>query len=208
MEFPVYDIEANKTGDQASLADGLFAQEPNDHAIYLEVKRYLAAQRQGTHATKGRSQVKGSTKKLRRQKGTGAARVGDIKNPLFRGGGRMFGPQVRDYSLKLNKKVSRLARSSAFRYKANDERIHVLNHPQLDQPRTKPFAEFIATLTENKGPVLILMAVNDQLVYRSVRNLPRVEAMPARQVNTYALMKAQYIVLLDNGIEELNALAN
>ena len=209
MEFPIYDISAVETGQSLSIADSLFAHEPNDHAIYLEVKRYLAAQRQGTHASKGRSYVKGSTKKLRRQKGTGAARVGDIKNPLFRGGGRMFGPQVRDYSFKLNKKVTRLARNSAFGYKAQANSLYVLSRPDLEVPRTSVFVPFVDHVGgHDRSRVLVLAAVGDQNVVRSVRNLPNVEVMPARNINTYALTKAKSVVLLDNCVEELNALAN
>lgn len=208
MEVKVFNTEAQDTGRTIDVSDALLSGEPNDHVLYLEVKRHLAAKRQGTHSSKGRSEVKGSTKKLRRQKGTGAARVGDIKNPIFRGGGRMFGPQVRDYSTKLNKKTVRLARASAMRYKAQEERLFVVETPKLEKPSTKSMYEMLRHFETHASNTLVLYKKDNPHLPLSLRNIPGVELMEARQAHAYAVMKAQTLIVFEDGVEDFNALAH
>ncbi|MBL4658612.1 MAG: 50S ribosomal protein L4, partial [Flavobacteriales bacterium] len=157
MELPVVSIQGKKTSKKAKLSDDVFAVEPNDHAVYLDVKQYLANQRHGTHKTKERSDIQGSRRKIRKQKGTGAARVGDIKNPIFRGGGRVFGPRPRDYGFKLNRKLKLVARKSALSYKAKDECITVLEDFKLDQPKTKEFVNILSKLEMDDSKTLLIL---------------------------------------------------
>ena len=171
MKLAVHNITGKETSKKVDLSKEIFGVEPNDHAIYLDVKQYLAAQRTGTHKTKGRSEVKGSRRKLRKQKGSGAARVGDIKNPLFRGGGRVFGPQPRDYSFKVNKKVKRIARKSALSHKAKNKNIIVLEDFTFDKPNTKSYSNFLSNFNLlNNKTILILPKSNKNLLLSS-RNI-------------------------------------
>jgi len=200
MELSVLNIKGEDTGRKITLNDSVFGIEPNDHAIYLDVKQYLANQRQGTHKTKGRSEVAGSTRKLGRQKGGGGARPGDIKSPIRVGGGRIFGPVPRDYNFKLNKKVKQLARKSALSYKAKENLISVVDHIDFGAPKTK---EMIA-LTQNlkvadKKPLFILSSGNKN-VYLSARNLPKVNVVSASELNTYVILNAKAIVLTEESI--------
>ncbi len=200
MELSVLNIKGEDTGRKITLNDSVFGIEPNDHAIYLDVKQYLANQRQGTHKTKGRSEVAGSTRKLGRQKGSGGARPGDIKSPIRVGGGRIFGPVPRDYSFKLNKKVKQLARKSALSYKAKENLISVVDQIEFAAPKTK---EMIA-LTQNlkvadKKPLFILASGNKN-VYLSARNLAKVDVVSVSELSTYEILNAKAIVLTEESV--------
>jgi len=203
MELTVFNIEGKETGKKVALNDTIFGVEPNDHAIYLDVKQYLANQRQGTHASKERNMVMGSTKKLKRQKGSGSARYGDIKNPLFRGGGRIFGPQPRDYSFKLNKKLKRLARVSALSYKAKDQEILVLEDFNLEAPKTKDFITILKNLkVDDKKTLLVLKESNANIVL-SQRNLQRSKVTTAASLNTYDILNAQRLLIAEGSLPEI-----
>lgn len=203
MKLAVHNITGKETSKKVDLSKEIFGIEPNDHAIYLDVKQYLAAQRTGTHKTKGRSEVKGSRRKLRKQKGSGAARVGDIKNPLFRGGGRVFGPQPRDYSFKVNKKVKRLARKSALSHKAKNKNIIVLEDFTFDKPNTKSYSNFLSNfnLLDNKT-ILILSKSNKNLLLSS-RNLKSSRVLLASELNTYDVMNANKLMIMESSINEI-----
>jgi len=203
MKLAVHNITGKETSKKVDLSKEIFGVEPNDHAIYLDVKQYLAAQRTGTHKTKGRSEVKGSRRKLRKQKGSGAARVGDIKNPLFRGGGRVFGPQPRDYSFKVNKKVKRLARKSALSHKAKNKNIIVLEDFTFDKPNTKSYSNFLSNfnLLDNKT-ILILPKSNKNLLLSS-RNLKTSRVLLASELNTYDVMNANKLMIMESSINEI-----
>tara|TARA_B100001113_G_C21058228_1_gene599957 strand:+ start:153 stop:776 length:624 start_codon:yes stop_codon:yes gene_type:complete len=203
MKLAVHNITGKETSKKVDLSKEIFGIEPNDHAIYLDVKQYLAAQRTGTHKTKGRSEVKGSRRKLRKQKGSGAARVGDIKNPLFRGGGRVFGPQPRDYSFKVNKKVKRLARKSALSHKAKNKNIIVLEDFTFDKPNTKSYSNFLLNfnLLDNKT-ILILSKSNKNLLLSS-RNLKSSRVLLASELNTYDVMNANKLMIMESSINEI-----
>ena len=205
MELSVLNIAGQETGRKIELAESIFGITPNEHAIYLDVKQFLANQRQGTHKSKQRNEIAGSTKKLKKQKGTGGARAGSIKNPLFRGGGRVFGPVPRDYSFKLNKKVKRLARKSAFAIKASADAIKVVEDFTFEAPKTKDMVAFINNIQVAGTRVLVLLGagVNENLVL-SARNIPNVEVMRATDVATYNLMKAKNIILVESSVEGLN----
>ena len=201
MEVSVYNIKGEDTGKKVQLNDAIFGIEPNDHVIYLAVKQYLAAQRQGTHKSKERSEITGSTRKLIRQKGGGGARRGDIKSPVLRGGGRVFGPQPRDYWFKLNKKVKALARKSALSYKAQQNAIVVVEDFNFEAPKTKSFVEMQNNLKiEGKKTLLVLPDVNKN-VYLSARNIQRVEVMTASALNTYKVMNANVLVVTENALK-------
>lgn len=203
MELSVYNIQGQDTGRKVALSDDIFAIEPNDHVIYLAVKQYLANQRQGTHKSKERSEITGSTRKLLRQKGSGGARHGDIKSPTMRGGGRVFGPKPRDYASKLNKKVKDLARRSALSYKAQGDAIVVVEDWQWDAPKTKAFANLQKNLhTDGKRMLLVLPDVNKN-VYLSARNIQRVEVMTANAINTYKVMNANVLVFTEHALQAL-----
>jgi large subunit ribosomal protein L4 len=205
MELKVHDIQGKPTGASVNLADTVFGIEPNDHAIWLDVKQYLAAQRQGTHKSKQRNEVAGSTKKLKRQKGTGGARAGGIKNPLFHGGGRVFGPQPRDYGFKLNKKLKALARRSALSYKAKGEAITVIDGLNFEAPKTKAFlAVMKAFAFDNNKKVLVLIPEANSNVSLSVRNIPNAKVVVAQNVNTYELMNASALLVAAESVEVLN----
>jgi large subunit ribosomal protein L4 len=201
MEVSVLNIKGEDTGKKVELNDAIFGIEPNDHVIYLAVKQYLAAQRQGTHKSKERSEITGSTRKLIRQKGGGGARRGDIKSPVLRGGGRVFGPRPRDYWFKLNKKVKNLARKGALSYKAQQNAIIVVEDFNFEAPKTKEFVKMQNNLKiEGKKLLLVLPEVNKN-VYLSSRNIQRVEVMTASALNTYKVMNANVLVMTENALK-------
>lgn len=204
MKADVYSITGEKTQKQVELPDAIFAIEPNDHAIYLDVKRILASFRQGTHKAKERSEVSGSTKKLRRQKGTGAARVGNIKNPLFRGGGRIFGPKPRDYSIKLNKKVRALARKSALSYKVLENKIKIIEDFDFEQPKTKDFASLLKNFEADKKKSLFVIDIEKENVYLSGRNIPNTYICPPENLNTYVILNNDLLILTESSVELIN----
>ena len=200
MEVSVFNIKGEDTGRKVELNDEIFGVEPNDHCIYLAVKQYLADQRQGTAKSKERSEIAGSTRKLIRQKGSGGARRGDIKSPVLRGGGRVFGPKPRDYSFKLNKKVKDLARKSALSYKAQQDAIIVVEDFEFEAPKTKEFKKMQKNLKiDDKKLLLVLPGVNKN-VYLSARNIQRVDVMTATDLNTYRVMNANVLVVTENAL--------
>ena len=200
MELKVVNIKGEDTGKKVSLDDAIFGIEPNDHAIYLDVKQYLANQRQGTHKSKGRSELAGSTRKLGRQKGGGGARPGDIKSGVLVGGGRMFGPVPRDYSFKLNKKVKQLARKSALAYKAQNELITVVDAIEFATPKTKDFIAMTKSLNvADKKPLIILANANNN-VYLSARNLPNANVVTVSELNTYKVLNAKTLVFTEEAV--------
>jgi len=204
MELTVFNTQGKETGKKVVLADAVFGVEPNDHAIYLDVKQYLANQRQGTHKSKQRNEIAGSTKKLKRQKGTGGARAGSIKSPVFVGGGRIFGPQPRDYSFKLNKKLKQLARRSALSYKVKDNAIVVLEDFSIEQPKTKTFVTMIQDLKVADKKILIVLPATDHNVNLSARNLQNVKVIPAQNLNTYDVMNASSVVMCEGAVNLIN----
>lgn len=203
MELVVKNISGKDTKKKVSLSDDVYAIEPNDHAIYLDVKQYLANQRQGTHKAKERGEVKGSTRKIKKQKGTGTARAGDIKNPLFKGGGRVFGPRPRNYEFKLNTKQKRLARKSALSYKAKDGAITVVEELSFDTPKTKNYSDFLANLGALDKKSLLVISEANKNVYLSSRNLKDAKVVVASQINTYDLMNANAVILAENSVEAI-----
>ena len=201
MEVSVYNIKGQDTGKKVELNDAIFGIEPNDHVIYLAVKQYLANQRQGTHKSKERSEITGSTRKLIRQKGGGGARRGDIKSPVLRGGGRVFGPKPRDYWFKLNKKVKALARKSALSYKAQQDAIVVVEDFDFEAPKTKEFVNLQKNLKiEGKKLLLVLPDVKKN-VYLSARNIQKAEVMTASALNTYKVLNANVLVVTENALK-------
>jgi large subunit ribosomal protein L4 len=205
MELAILNISGKETGRKVNLDDSIFCVEPNDHAIYLDTKQYLANKRQGTHKSKERGEVAGSTRKIKRQKGTGTARAGSIKNPLFRGGGRMFGPKPRYYGFKLNKKVKQLARKSALSYKASGNNIIVLEDFSLETPKTKEIIKMGNNLNiTNKKSVFVLSELNNN-IYLSSRNLYGVEVVIASELSTYKIMKASTLILVESAVDVLQA---
>lgn len=205
MEVSIYNIKGEDTGRKASLPESVFGIEPNDHAIYLDVKRYLAAQRQGTAKTKERSEMSGSTRKLIRQKGGGGARRGDINSPLLRGGARVFGPRPRNYSFTINKKVTALARRSALSYKAREQALTVVEDFTFDAPRTKGYLEVARALGVENTKVLFVTAETETNLVLSLRNVPRARASRARDLNTYGVLDAARLVLTESAIGEIEA---
>ncbi len=205
MELKVYDIKGKETGRTVKLPESIFGIKPNEHAIYLAVKQYLANQRQGTHKAKERGEVKGSTRKIKRQKGTGTARAGAIRNPLFKGGGRVFGPRPRNYSFKLNKKVKRLARKSALSSMLKDGKIMVIEEFDFETPKTKNFKEVLKSFDlENKKSTFVFVNPNKN-VYLSSRNLPNSRIVNSSNLNTYAILNAGKLVLTEPSISEIEA---
>ena len=200
MEVNVLNIKGEDTGRKVTLNDAIFGIEPNDHVIYLAVKQYMAAQRQGTHKSKERSETAGSTRKLGRQKGGGGARRGDIKSPVLRGGGRVFGPRPRDYRFKLNKKVSLLARKSALSYKAQQNSIIVVEDFNFEAPKTKDFVQMQNNLNVSGKKLLLLLPEVNKNVYLSARNIQRVEVMTASELNTYKVLNANVVVMTENAL--------
>ena len=183
MKVAVLDITGKETGRKVDLSDDVFGIEPNEHAIYLDVKQYMANQRQGTHKAKERAEITGSTKKIKRQKGTGTARAGSIKSPVFRGGGRIFGPRPRNYGFKLNKKVKQLARKSALSYKAKDNQITVLEAFSFDEPKTKNYTSLLTSLSLNEGKSLLVLDSSNENIYLSARNIKNAKVITADQLN-------------------------
>ena len=203
MKIPVHNISGKETSKKVNLSKAIFGVEPNDHAIYLDVKQYLAAQRSGTHKTKGRSDVKGSRRKLRKQKGSGAARVGDIKNPLFRGGGRVFGPEPRSYKFKVNKKVKRLARKSALSYKAKDMNIIVLEDFILEKPNTKSYSDFLSNFNLLDNKTVLVVSEPNKNIFLSSRNLKKASVVTASELNTYDVMSANKLMIMESSIDKI-----
>lgn len=204
MELAVYNTQGKETGKKVVLSDSVFGVEANDHAIYLDVKQYLANQRQGTHKSKQKNEVAGSTKKLKRQKGTGGARAGSIKSPLFPGGGRVFGPVPRDYSFKLNKKLKQLARRSALTYKAQDGAITVVEEFSFDAPKTKQAIELTKNLNVADKKILLVMSETKANVILSCSNLPNVKVVNAASLNTYDVMNAAVLVMAEGAVNVIN----
>ena len=204
MELSVYNIKGEDTGRKVTLNDSIFGIEPNDHAIYLDVKQYLANQRQGTHKAKERSEVSGSTRKLHKQKGGGGARIGDINSPVLVGGGRVFGPRPRDYRFKLNKKLKQLARKSALTYKAQDNEIIIVEDFTFEAPKTKEFVNFAKNLQLADKKILLVLPCENKNVSLSARNIPNANLMIASDVNTYALLNNKAIVLTEGSLEVIN----
>ena len=203
MELNILDIKGKETGKKVSLDDAIFGIEPNDHAIYLDVKQYLANQRQGTHKTKGRSEVAGSTRKLGRQKGGGGARPGDIKSPVRVGGGRIFGPVPRDYSFKLNKKVKQLARKSALSYKAQNNAITIVNELNFEAPKTKDFVAMTKNLQVADKKTLFVLTNGNKNVYLSARNLTNSKVITISELNTYSILHAHNLVFTEDAVVTL-----
>jgi large subunit ribosomal protein L4 len=206
MKVDIVKISGEKTGRQVELNEAIFGIEPNDHAIYLSVKQYLANQRQGTHKAKERNEVAGSTRKLHRQKGTGGSRKGDIKNPIFRTGGTIFGPRPRNYSFKLNRKVKELARRSALAYKAKQNGIVVVEDFNLEAPKTKVFAGIMKSLGLSDKKSLVVVGENENVLL-SMRNLPKVSSARAEDLSTYTVMNAQCLVLSESAVKQINQMA-
>lgn len=208
MELNVVNIKGVSTGRKVELPDSIFSIEPNDHAIYLDVKQFLANQRQGTSKAKNRNEVSGSTRKLKKQKGSGGARAGSIKSPLFRGGGRIFGPEPRDYEFKLNKKLKVLARISALAYKAKNNEIVVVEDFSFDAPKTKEFVAIQNNLKVNGKRSLLVIKEENKNVYLASRNVPKSEVLIYNELNTYSIMKAGSLVLCESSVAELCNLLN
>ena len=206
MELAVLNTLGQETGRKVVLSDAVFGVEANDHAIYLDVKQYLADQRQGTHKAKQRNEVAGSTRKLKRQKGTGGARFGSIKSPLFPGGGRVFGPVPRDYSFKLNKKLKQLARRSALTYKAQAGAIQVLENPAMDAPKTKAVVALTKALNVENKKVLVVLPETNVNFQLSCRNIPSVKPILAQNLNTYEVMNASAVVLVEGAENVINVM--
>ncbi|MBO5467086.1 MAG: 50S ribosomal protein L4 [Prevotella sp.] len=208
MEISVLNINGQETGRKVVLNDAIFGIEPNDHVLYLDVKQYLANQRQGTHKSKERSEVSGSTRKLGRQKGGGGARRGDINSPVLVGGGRVFGPKPRDYRFKLNKKVKELARRSALSYKAQENAIVVVEDFAMEAPKTKEFVNIAKNLkVEGKKTLFVLPEANKN-VYLSARNLQRTEVMIASLINSYKVLNADVMVITENSLKAIDNILN
>lgn len=203
MELEVLSISGKKTSKKVNLDENIFGIEPNNHAIYLDVKHYLANQRQGTSKSKERSEISGSTKKLKRQKGTGGARIGDINSPLLRGGGRVFGPKPRDYDFKLNKKVKQLARISALTHKAKESRIMVVEDFNFEEVKTKKMLEVLNNLKISDRKMLFVFSESNKNVYLSSRNLENVSVSTASDLNTYTILRTNRLILTESSLKEI-----
>jgi len=208
MEVAVLKYSGEKTKKKVNLSDEVFGIEPNDHAIYLDVKSYLANQRQGTHKSKQRNEISGSSKKIKKQKGTGGARAGNIKNPQFKGGGRIFGPTPRDYSFKLNKKVKDLARKSALSYKAKDNSISVLEDFNFESAKTKQYASLLTALKLDDKKTLLILPEKNKNIVLSGRNIQNTKITTADQINTYDLMHADNVIFVESSISKVENLLN
>ena len=200
MELSVYNKQGEETGRTVTLDDTIFGIEPNDHAIYLDVKQHLANKRQGTHKTKERSEITGSTRKMIRQKGSGGARRGDVKSPVLVGGARVFGPKPRDYSFKLNKKVKALARKSALSYKARENAITVIEDFTMEAPKTKEFLAFMKDLNLEGKKILFVLPENNQFIFLSARNLKAADIVTVSQVNTYKVLHAANLLFTESSL--------
>ena len=203
MNVAVVKNNGEDTGRKVSLSKDIFSIDPNDHAIYLDVKQYLANQRQGTHKSKERADIVGSTRKIKKQKGTGTARAGSIKSPIFRGGGRVFGPRPRDYSFKLNKKVKALARKSALSYKAKDKAISILEDFTFEAPKTKDYLAMLNSLSLNDKKTLLVLPQSDKNIVLSARNVQNAKITTAEQLNTYDVLNADTLVILESSVEKI-----
>lgn len=208
MEIAVHTYTGGEAGRTASLSESIFGIEPNDHAIYLDVKQYLANQRQGTHKSKEKAEITGSTKKLKKQKGTGTARAGSIKSPVFRGGGRIFGPKPRNYSFKLNRKLKQLARKSALTYKAQDNAIVVLEDFSFEAPKTKEYIAMLGALSVADKKTLMVLPEDNANVYLSSRNLKNTKVVTADRLTTYDVLHADNLLLCEGSIEKISNLLN
>lgn len=206
MEIAVLKNSGEETGRKVNLSDEIFGIEPNDHAIYLDVKQFLANQRQGTHKSKERGEIAGSTRKIRRQKGGGSARVGSIKSPIFRGGGRVFGPRPRNYRFKLNKKLKVLARKSALAYKVQEKGLLVLEDFSMEAPKTKEYLSLLNNLSLSNKKTLVVVAETDKNVTLSGRNLQNSKVVTADSLNTYDLLNAESVVLSESSVEKIQNL--
>ncbi len=205
MKVAVLDLNGKDTGRKADLSNDVFAIEPNNHAVYLDVKQYLANQRQGTHKSKERAEISGSTRKIKKQKGTGTARAGSIKSGVFRGGGRMFGPRPRNYSFKLNKNVKRLARKSAFTIKASEKSITVIEDFTFDSPKTKNFTAVLKALNLDSKKSLFVLGDSNNNVYLSSRNLKGSEVLIDSEISTYKILNANQVVLFESAIKNIES---
>lgn len=208
MDINVLDIKGQETGRKVTLSESVFGIEPNDHVIYLDVKQYMADQRQGTHKSKERSEVSGSTRKLGRQKGGGGARRGDINSPVLVGGGRVFGPKPRDYRFKLNKKVKNLARRSALSYKAQEQAILVVEDFHFEAPKTKDFVNIAKNLKVDGKKLLLLLPEANKNVFLSARNLQKAHVMVAKDVNTYKILDADVLIVTENSLKAVEGILN
>lgn len=208
MDINVLDIKGQETGRKVTLSESIFGIEPNDHVIYLDVKQYMADQRQGTHKSKERSEVSGSTRKLGRQKGGGGARRGDINSPVLVGGGRVFGPKPRDYRFKLNKKVKNLARRSALSYKAQEQAILVVEDFNFEAPKTKYFVNIAKNLKVDGKKLLLLLPEANKNVFLSARNLQKAHVMVAKDVNTYKILDADVLIVTENSLKAVEGILN
>ncbi len=206
MELSILKYTGEDTGKKIKLSDAIFDIKPNDHAIYLDVKQRLANMRQGTHKSKERAEIAGSTRKIKKQKGTGTARAGSIKSPIFRGGGRVFGPSPRDYSFKLNKKVKKLARLSALTYKAKDEMISVLEGFSFESPKTKDYKEMLSKLSFDSVKTLLVLPENDKNIFLASRNISNTQVLTVDSLNTYDVLHADRIVFVEGSVEKLDNL--
>ena len=205
MKVSVLDITGKDTGRKVELSSDVFGVEPNNHAIYLDVKQYLANQRQGTHKSKERAEIAGSTRKIKKQKGTGTARAGSIKSGVFRGGGRMFGPTPRDYSFKLNKNLKRLARKSALSIQATDKNLVVIEDFNFETPKTKNFTNVLKALQLDTKKTLFVLADSNNNVYLSSRNLKKSKVVNASGLNTYGILNANKVVITEGSLEGINS---
>lgn len=201
MKVAVIKNSGEDTGRKIDLSKAVFGVEPNDHAIYLDVKQFLAAQRQGTHKSKERAEIAGSTRKIKKQKGTGTARAGSIKSPIFRGGGRVFGPRPRDYDFKLNKKLKVVARKSALSYKAKDKNVVVLEDIVFEAPRTKDFIGMLSSLSLSDKKTLLVLGKDDKNVFLSSRNVPNTKVVTADSLNTYDVLNAESLLLSESSVK-------
>ncbi len=208
MDINVLDIKGQETGRKVTLSESVFGIEPNDHVIYLDVKQYMADQRQGTHKSKERSEVSGSTRKLGRQKGGGGARRGDINSPVLVGGGRVFGPKPRDYRFKLNKKVKNLARRSALSYKAQEQAILVVEDFYFEAPKAKDFVNIAKNLKVDGKKLLLLLPEANKNVFLSARNLQKAHVMVAKDVNTYKILDADVLIVTENSLKAVEGILN
>ncbi len=206
MELVVHKISGEATSKKVKLDKTIFGVEPNDHAIYLDAKHYMATSRQGTHDSKERSDIMGSTRKIKRQKGTGTARAGSIKNPLFRGGGRVFGPHPRDYRFKLNKKVKRLARISALTYKAKDDGIIVIEDFKFESPKTKQYLEILENLNLKDKRTLLVLNDSDNNILLSARNIPSAKVVRVESLNTYEILHANKLVFVESSLKTVKTM--
>ena len=208
MELKVVNTKGKETSKSVTLTDSIYAIEPNDHAIYLDVKNILAHKRQGTHKSKERADIAGSTRKIKKQKGTGTARAGSIKSPVFRGGGRVFGPRPRTYGFKLNAKVKVLARKSALSYKAKEESILILEDLKFESPKTKDFTALLENLNMSFEKILVVTAGNNKNVYLSARNIPGAKVVSADSLNTYDILNANKVVIAEGSVEMIEKILN